>query len=193
MQIESNISLKEYNTFGIDVKATHFVSVSTIKDLKAVLALKNYPNKLILGGGSNILLTKDQEALVIHLNLKGITIISEDDNTVLVKVNAGENWHEFVLWCITHNFGGIENLSLIPGNVGTAPIQNIGAYGVELKDTFVSCEGIVLATNKIESFYKDDCNFGYRNSVFKEEAKGHYIIINVTFKLKKKNHVLHTT
>jgi UDP-N-acetylmuramate dehydrogenase len=193
VQIESNISLKEYNTFGIDVKATHFVSVSTIKDLKAVLALKNYPNKLILGGGSNILLTKDQEALVIHLNLKGITIISEDDNTVLVKVNAGENWHEFVLWCITHNFGGIENLSLIPGNVGTAPIQNIGAYGVELKDTFVSCEGIVLATNKIESFYKDDCNFGYRNSVFKEEAKGHYIIINVTFKLKKKNHVLHTT
>lgn len=192
MHIESNISLKDYNTFGIDVKAAHFVSVSTINDLKMVLELKDYPNKLILGGGSNMLLAKDQKALVIHLNLKGITIILEDDNSVLVKANAGENWHEFVQWCIKHNFGGIENLSLIPGNVGTAPIQNIGAYGVELKDIFVSCEGIEIATNKIKSFYKDDCNFGYRNSIFKEDIKGEYVITNVTFRLTKRNHILHT-
>ncbi|MEP1488667.1 MAG: UDP-N-acetylmuramate dehydrogenase [Algibacter sp.] len=192
MQIKSNISLKPFNTFGIDVLAKHFVSVTTIEELKNVLLLKNYPNKLILGGGSNMLLTKNQETLVIHLNIKGISIVSEDDDFVTVKANAGENWHEFVLWCLDNNYGGIENMSLIPGNVGTAPIQNIGAYGVELKDVFMSCEALSLETNSIETFTKDACHFGYRNSIFKQEAKEKYIIINVSFKLSKQNHKLLT-
>ncbi|MCB0445465.1 MAG: FAD-binding protein, partial [Gelidibacter sp.] len=138
MQIQKNISLQPYNTFGLDAKANHFVSVTSIKDLQSVLSLKDYPNIFILGGGSNMLLTKDIEDLVIHINIKGIEITYEDANFVQVKANAGENWHKFVLWCLKHNFGGIENLSLIPGNVGSAPIQNIGAYGIELKDVFVS-------------------------------------------------------
>lgn len=191
MHIKQNISLKPYNTFGIDVLATFFISVSGIDELKQVLALKEHPNKLILGGGSNMLLTKDFEGLVIHINLKGIETISEDDDFVTIKARAGENWHEFVLWCINNDFGGIENLSLIPGNVGTAPIQNIGAYGVELKDSFVSCEAISLETKTLETFTKADCDFGYRNSIFKQHAKGKYILTSVTFILSKNNHKLH--
>lgn len=192
MHIKTDISLKPYNTFGIDVNAKHFVSVTSIPELKSVLKLKEYPNKLILGGGSNMLLTKAINALVIHINLKGISIISQEDTSVLVKAEAGENWHEFVLWCINKDFGGLENMSLIPGNVGTSPIQNIGAYGVELKDHFVSCEVLNLETLTIETFNKVDCNFGYRNSIFKQQAKGQYIILNVVFKLTKSNHVLRT-
>ncbi len=191
MQITHNISLKPYNTFGIDANAKYFVSVSSIEELKKVLELTEYPNKLILGGGSNMLLTKDQDLLVIHLNIKGISMVSEDEDTVLVKANAGENWHEFVLYCIHNDFGGIENLSLIPGNVGSAPIQNIGAYGVELKDTFFSCEAMSLESKKIATFTKEDCHFDYRNSIFKQQAKGKYIITSVTFKLSKHHHKLH--
>ncbi len=190
MQIEQNISLKHYNTFGIDVNAKHFVSISSIKDLKTVLALKDYPDKLILGGGSNMLLTKDLDILVIHINIKGISIEKEEENYVLVKAHAGESWHEFILWCLGNNYGGIENLSLIPGNVGTAPIQNIGAYGVELKDTFVSCDAINIKTQEATTFFKEDCKFGYRSSIFKQEEKGKFVITSVTFKLTKKNHVL---
>ncbi|NJX16591.1 UDP-N-acetylmuramate dehydrogenase [Tamlana crocina] len=188
MQIQKNIYLKPYNTFGIDVLAKHFVSVETVDELKQVLGLKDYPEKLILGGGSNMLLTKDVDALVIHVNLKGIEVISENDDFVTVKAQAGENWHQFVLWCIDHNFGGVENLSLIPGNVGTAPIQNIGAYGVELKDVFESCEALSIDGTILKTFTKTDCNFGYRNSVFKQEAKGKFIITSVTFKLSKRYH-----
>jgi UDP-N-acetylmuramate dehydrogenase len=188
--IKHDISLKPFNTFAIDVIAKHFVSVSTIDELKTVLALKEYPEKLILGGGSNMLLTKNQDKLVIHVNLKGITIVSQDDDFVTVKANAGENWHEFVLWSMKQHFGGIENLSLIPGNVGTAPIQNIGAYGVELKDSFVSCEGLSLETLETHSFSKSECNFGYRDSIFKQQEKGKYIITSVTFKFTKRNHKL---
>lgn len=191
MQIQHNISLKPYNTFGIDVKAKHFVSVTSINDLKNILALEAYPEKLILGGGSNMLLTKNQDALVIHINIKGISIVSQDDNFITIKANAGENWHEFVLWCLNNNFGGIENLSLIPGNVGTAPIQNIGAYGVELKDVFVSCEALSINSQTIQTFSNSDCNFGYRNSIFKQDVKGQYIITSVNFKLTKLNHKLH--
>lgn len=191
MQISHNISLKPYNTFGIDAKAKYFVSVSSIKELQDVLELTEYPKKLILGGGSNMLLTKDQDLLVTHINLKGISVLSEDKDNVLVKACAGENWHDFVLWCLNKNFGGIENLSLIPGNVGSAPIQNIGAYGVELKDTFVCCEAISVKGNSIKTFTKQDCEFGYRNSIFKQQAKGKYIITSVTFKLTKHNHKLH--
>ncbi len=191
MHIKQNISLKSYNTFGIDVLADFFISVSNVDELQQVLALKSHPNKLILGGGSNMLLTKNFKGLVIHINIKGIEIISENDDFATIKASAGENWHEFVLWCINNDFGGIENLSLIPGNVGTAPIQNIGAYGVELKDIFVSCEAISLETKTLKTFTKADCNFGYRNSIFKQHAKGKYIITNVTFTLSKKNHELH--
>ncbi|PWI30954.1 UDP-N-acetylenolpyruvoylglucosamine reductase [Flavobacteriaceae bacterium LYZ1037] len=193
MQIKHNISLKPYNTFGIDVLAKQYISIESIEELKQVLSLNEYPDIFILGGGSNMLLTKDIEALVMHINLKGITILSEDEDFVLIKANAGENWHEFVLWCLNNNFGGLENLSLIPGNVGTAPIQNIGAYGIELKDSFVSCNALHIATKTIRTFTKEDCRFDYRNSVFKQEEKGKYIICNVTFKLSKKNHTLHTS
>ena len=192
MQIEHNISLKPYNTFGIDVNAKQFISIASVEDLKSVYASKDYPNKFILGGGSNMLLTKNIEALVIHLNLRGKKIISETENDVFIEANAGENWHEFVLWTLVNNFGGLENLSLIPGNVGTSPIQNIGAYGVELKDSFHSCEALNLETLEIETFSNSDCKFDYRNSIFKQDSKGKYIIVNVVFKLTKFKHELHT-
>lgn len=192
MHIKSNISLKPYNTFGIDVMAKHFVSVTSLSELKSVLKLEDYPEKFILGGGSNILLTKAMDALVIHIDLKGISIVSEDNSSALVKSEAGENWHEFVLWCLSKDFGGLENMSLIPGNVGTSPIQNIGAYGVELKDNFVSCEALNLETLNLETFNKVKCLFGYRNSIFKQEGKGKYIITSVIFKLTKNNHQLRT-
>lgn len=193
MNILQNISLKPYNTFGIDVKATHFVAVTSISQLKEVLTNESLPDKFILGGGSNMLLTKDIDALVVHIALKGISLLSETEEEVLIKASAGENWHEFVLWCLEKDFGGIENLSLIPGNVGTAPIQNIGAYGVELKDVFHSCEAVHIESGISKTFTKEQCKFDYRNSIFKQEAKGQYIITNVTFKLTKKNHILHTS
>ncbi|AJR03655.1 UDP-N-acetylmuramate dehydrogenase [Siansivirga zeaxanthinifaciens] len=191
MHIQQNFSLKPFNTFGINVNASHFVSVSTVSELKSVLSLKEYPKKLILGGGSNMLLTKDFNGLVIHINLKGIEVVNEDSDFVYVKAHAGENWHDFVLWCLSHNYGGVENLSLIPGNVGTAPIQNIGAYGVELKDVFHTCEAMHINTGEITSFTNAQCQFGYRHSIFKQEAKDQYIITQVTFKLTKHEHKLH--
>ena len=138
-----------------------------------------------------MLLTKDIDALVLHINLKGISVISTSDELVKVQVCAGENWHEFVSWCLNKDFGGLENLSLIPGNVGTAPIQNIGAYGVELKDTFVSCEAINIQTKELKNFSKDECEFGYRNSIFKQALKGEYIIQNLKF-YKLNFHKFHT-
>ncbi|MCB0461530.1 MAG: UDP-N-acetylmuramate dehydrogenase [Flavobacteriaceae bacterium] len=192
MHIQKNISLKPYNTFGIDVLAKQFVSINSINELIDVLKSENHQSKFILGGGSNMLLTQDIDALVLHLNLKGISIISKSENTVLVKASAGENWHNFVLWCIDNDFGGVENLSLIPGNVGTAPIQNIGAYGVELKDVFDSCEALHISSGTIRTFNHQDCQFDYRNSVFKNEKKGEFIILNVTFKLTTKNHQIKT-
>jgi len=192
MKILQNFSLKKYNTFGINAKARYFVEVSSVKELKEIIASTNYPKKLFLGGGSNMLLTKDIDALVVHLNLKGKKIISETDDDVLIKVMAGENWHQLVLWSLKKNYGGLENMSLIPGNTGTAPIQNIGAYGVELKDTFISCEAIQLSTNKLVCFSKEECEFGYRESFFKNEGKDKYVIVSVTFSLTKQNHKLQT-
>ncbi|MCQ0111191.1 UDP-N-acetylmuramate dehydrogenase [Zhouia amylolytica] len=192
MEILKNISLKPYNTFGIDVNAKHFVSVSSEEELITVLKNNNYPKKFILGGGSNMLLTKDIDALVIQVNLKGISILENKNGHALIKANAGENWHQFVLWTLENDFGGIENLSLIPGNVGSAPIQNIGAYGVELKDVFHSCRAIHIDTQEIKTFSLEDCRFGYRNSIFKTSHKGQYIITSLSLKLTTSAHQLHT-
>ncbi len=188
MRIEENKSLKNYNTFGIDCVARYFVSVSSKTELINALKSNLYPNKFILGGGSNMLLTKNIDALVIHINLKGINIISEEEHYVYLSTMGGENWHDFVQYCITNDFGGVENLSLIPGNVGTAPIQNIGAYGVELKDVFESCLAISVHDFSEVEFTKTECQFGYRNSIFKNELKGKYIITEIRVKLTKKNH-----
>jgi len=192
MTLSHNISLKNYNTFGIDVNAKNFISATTIDELREAIQL-NPENLFILGGGSNMLLTKDiDDSLVIHLNIKGKTIVKENEDYVWVTAKTGESWHEFVIWCLDHGYGGLENMSLIPGNIGTAPIQNIGAYGKELKDNFIECETIKIETGKAKTFTKTACNFGYRNSVFKTELKGQYIITSVTFKLTKRNHVLNT-
>ncbi len=190
MDIQEDISLKVYNTFGIDAKARFFCEINSIAELKQALQLKGYPNLFVLGGGSNMLITKDLENLVLHINLKGIEVVSENKDEAIIKVNAGENWHNMVLWTLDHDYGGLENLSLIPGNTGTAPIQNIGAYGVELKDTFVCCEAIEIATRELKTFSKDECQFGYRDSYFKNEGLGKYIITSVSFKLTKRNHKL---
>jgi UDP-N-acetylmuramate dehydrogenase len=188
MEIKSDFSLKNYNTFGIEAKAKQFVTAKSLEELKLILIENKYKTKFILGGGSNMLLTKDIEALVIHVDLKGIKIVKEDENHVWIESQAGENWHEFVLWTIQKNYGGLENMSLIPGNVGTTPIQNIGAYGTEIKDTFDYCDAINIENQEIKTFTNIDCNFGYRESVFKQELKNQYIITSVVFKLTKNNH-----
>jgi UDP-N-acetylmuramate dehydrogenase len=193
LNINHNISLKNYNTFGIEVFAENFIEAKSISDIQNILKL-DFPEKFLLGGGSNMLLTKNiVDALVIHMNIKGKEIINQDDDFVFIKAHAGENWHEFILWTLAQDFGGLENMSLIPGNVGTAPIQNIGAYGKELKDNFISCETIEISTGKIKTFTKEECHFGYRNSVFKNDLKGQYIITSVTFKLTKRDHNTNTS
>lgn len=186
-------SLKNYNSFGIDVQADEFFSVETKDELIEVLKNVKKEDLFILGGGSNMLLTQDLQKTVLHINLKGKKILWEDDQEVIVQAMAGENWHEFVLFCLEKGFGGIENLSLIPGNVGTVPIQNIGAYGVEIKDVFESCTAIEIDTLQEKEFSLENCKFGYRDSVFKNELKGKYIITSVSFRLKKKNHQLNTS
>jgi UDP-N-acetylmuramate dehydrogenase len=193
MAILNNFSLKNYNTFGIEAKAQQFVAVHSVPELESILDQNKSNKKFILGGGSNMLLTKDIEALVIHIDLKGKKILKEDDDFVWIEGQAGENWHEFVLWNIDQNFGGLENMSLIPGNVGTTPVQNIGAYGTEMKDTFVSCEAINIENQEIKTFTKEECHFGYRESIFKNEVKDQYVITSVIFKLTKRNHKINTS
>lgn len=186
--LQKNISLKPYNTFGIDVNAESFAVVTSRDQLKSITE-KN-KDIFILSGGSNILLTQDVSKPVLLLSTKGIETTVLDDKHVLVTAQAGENWHEFVLWCIDQDYGGLENLSLIPGNVGTSPIQNIGAYGTEIKDTFYQLEALEIETNTLKTFTASECNFGYRDSFFKREGKGKYIILSVTFKLTRKDHLL---
>ena len=191
MNIQENFSLQQYNTFGVEAKTKYFAEVNSVEELKETLRLSHSP-LLILGGGSNLLFTKDFEGLVIKLNLKGISEQITDENHVLVTAKAGENWHEFVQKTISENYGGLENLSLIPGNVGTCPIQNIGAYGTEIKDHFVSCKALNIETLEIETIDLEQCKFGYRDSIFKTSSKGKYVILEVTFKLTTKNHHIKT-
>ena len=183
--IETNKNLKEYNTFGISVKAEMFAVFSSIEELKQILSFRNDKKLLVLGGGSNLLLTEDFDGLVIKNEIKRFEVIEETASEVIVESGAGENWHEFVLNCIDKGFGGIENLSLIPGSVGASPMQNIGAYGVEIKDVFESLSAYHIASGEIHYFDKTKCEFGYRESIFKNKVKGEYIILTVTFRLTK--------
>lgn len=184
LQIKQQVSLKNYNSFGIDVCADYFVSIETVEDLQALFKLdwiKKQPI-LVLGGGSNMLFTQDYHGLVIKLDIKGF-LAETDGLDVFVQAGAGEVWNDLVLYCVANGFGGIENLTLIPGTVGASPVQNIGAYGVELKDVFAHCEAFELETGLIKTFSAADCHFGYRESIFKGAFKGKYIITSVTFKL----------
>ena len=188
MKIEESKELRPYHTFHLDVKAKYFANVKTVDDLLLLLNSSIYRNNpsLVLGGGSNLLFTGDLNGLVIKLSIKGISTLAEDEDEVDLKIGAGENWHELVTYCVDKGYGGIENLSLIPGTVGAAPMQNIGAYGVEIKEVFKELEAIEIATGKTKIFSNEACKFGYRDSIFKNKAKGRYVITSVTLKLSKK-------
>jgi len=187
MTVKYDASLQEYNTFGVKAQAKVMASFKSTRDLKTLLVNKDFEGlpRLILGGGSNLLFTRDFPGLVLKNEILGIECINEDSDHFYIKAGAGENWHEFVLHCIDRNWAGLENLSLIPGNVGASPMQNIGAYGVEIKDRFHSLEAFNLSTLETETFDRESCKFGYRESVFKNIYKDKYIIISVTFKLLK--------
>lgn len=187
MNIIANYPLLKLNTFGVDVKAKYFVSINTVNELIELTKTKVFKELqlLILGGGSNILFTKDFDGLVILNSIKGKEIIDQTQESIFLKIGAGENWHELVMYTVDNGWGGIENLSLIPGNTGTAPMQNIGAYGVEIKETFVELEALEISSGKIVKFNNSDCEFGYRESVFKNKMKNQYIIVNITLELKK--------
>jgi len=189
MEVFRNGSLKKFNTFNVDEKAKVLVEINRVSDLFTFLSKENQKDKmLVLGGGSNILFTKSYEGIIISLKNKGIKLIDEDENNILVEISSGESWNDFVVWAVENNFGGVENLSLIPGNVGAAPIQNIGAYGVELKDVFHSCKGIMLDTLNEFEFTKLDCEFNYRSSIFKSTLKNKTIITSVKLNLTKSKH-----
>ncbi|MEO9532602.1 MAG: UDP-N-acetylmuramate dehydrogenase [Crocinitomicaceae bacterium] len=183
--IQQNVNLKPHNTFGISAVAKRFASFKSVQDLDAILAPNRSQEILVLGGGSNLLLTQDIDALVLKNEILGIEIVSSDDDYALVKANAGEVWHDFVLFAIENQLGGIENMSLIPGSVGAAPMQNIGAYGAEIKDVFESLEAYEIGTGNTKTFTAKECQFGYRESVFKRALKGQYIILSMTLKLSK--------
>ncbi len=188
MMIQENISLKPYNTFGIDVQARYFSPFQSIAELSELLTYTPNNNKLVLGGGSNLLFTKDFDGLVLKNELTGIELVKEDEEYVFVKAGAGESWHQFVLYCLAHNYTGVENLSLIPGNVGASPMQNVGAYGVEIKDVFHELEAFHIDEKALQTFSLNDCRFGYRESVFKKEYKNKFVITSVTYCLKKTPH-----
>lgn len=185
--ITQHKNLKSYNTFGIEVYSQYFTEINSINDFKELVKEEIYRKnkKLVIGGGSNILFTKDYDGIVIKNNLKGKEILKQTGDDVLVKIGAGENWHGFVMWCIDNKYYGLENLSLIPGCVGASPMQNIGAYGVEIKEVFAELEAYDMITAERRIFSKQECNFGYRESVFKHEFKDKYLITSVTYQLKK--------
>ncbi|WP_342084542.1 UDP-N-acetylmuramate dehydrogenase [Dyadobacter sp. OTU695] len=188
MLVQSNVSLRHLNTFGLDADARYFVNARSVDELTAILRDPEWKEtpKFILGGGSNILLTKDIEALVIHPDIKGIIIKEENEETVVLEVGAGEVWHDFVMHCVSNGYGGVENLSLIPGTVGAAPMQNIGAYGVEIKSVVEAVEAVDIQNGEKRVFSNAECEFGYRESVFKKALKNKYVITGATFKLSKK-------
>ncbi|MGZ3881108.1 MAG: UDP-N-acetylmuramate dehydrogenase [Flavisolibacter sp.] len=188
MNLQENVSLRPYNTFGIDVKARYFSSFESLVQLEEALnsKLNTQNSELILGGGSNILLTKDFDGIVLKNEMKGIEVVREDEEHVYLEAGAGENWHEFVLYCVEHGYAGVENLSLIPGNVGASPMQNIGAYGVEIKDVFYELEAYHKADKILKTFSLQDCAFGYRESVFKNKYKDQFVITSVSYRLNKK-------
>lgn len=190
--MERHFSLKNYNSFGIEVETEFFAAISNEAELIEVLKSNGNKPFRVLGGGSNVLLTEDYKGLTLVMQNKGISILEETASHVLIEVQAGENWHELVLWALENDFGGIENLALIPGSVGAAPIQNIGAYGVELSSVFQRCKALDLESLSFNEFDKAACEFGYRSSVFKTRLKGKAIITRVQFKLSKKNHQTHT-
>jgi UDP-N-acetylmuramate dehydrogenase len=189
--IEKNISVKAYNSFAINVYATYFTSFNSVESIQESLQsyqqiTNNQQNSvLILGGGSNLLFTSNFHGLILKNEVKGIKIVKEDEHHIYIQAGAGENWHQFVLYCIEHNLAGVENLSLIPGNVGASPMQNIGAYGVEIKDVFYSLEAYHIKDKKIVTFTLNDCEFGYRESVFKRKFKDEFVILNVTYRLNR--------
>jgi UDP-N-acetylmuramate dehydrogenase len=194
IKIEENVNLKRYNTFGIEAQARYFCKISTEEQLEELLSTEVYKNErhLILGGGSNILFTKNFDGLIIKVELKGIQQQDETEDTIDIQVKSGEVWHNLVMYCVQNNLGGIENLSLIPGTVGAAPIQNIGAYGVEAKEVIKKVETIHLLTGKRKSFTNAECMFGYRESIFKHDLKENYFISSVTLTATTKNHLLNT-
>jgi len=192
MQIQENFPLKSYNTFGIDAKARYFSSFKSLDELAELRAWKPKHKTFILGGGSNTLFTRDYDGLVLKNDIMGIEELHEDPEHIFVKVGAGENWHRFVLYCIDRNWAGVENLSLIPGNTGAAPIQNIGAYGMELSELFLGLEAYHLQEKKVYTFTMGDCQFGYRDSIFKKKHKDLFVILNITLRLRKQP-IFHTT
>jgi UDP-N-acetylmuramate dehydrogenase len=187
MLISENVLLRPYNTFGIAARSRYFADFSNADELRELLSAPQFRglSRMILGGGSNVLFTKDFDGVMLKNGMKGIAVVKEDDDYVYVKAGAGESWHGFVMENIKHNRGGLENLSLIPGNVGASPMQNIGAYGVEIKDTFHSLEALHLEEHEVVTFTKEDCRFGYRESVFKHKYKGQFAILSVTYQLRK--------
>lgn len=188
MLVQSNVSLRHLNTFGLDADARYFINVRSVDELTAVLRDPEWKgtSKFILGGGSNILLTQNVDALVIHPGIKGIMVLEETEETVVLAVGAGEVWHDFVMYCVDNGYGGVENLSLIPGTVGAAPMQNIGAYGVEIKSVIDSVEAVDIESGEKRVFSNAECEFGYRESVFKKALKHQYVITGATFRLSKK-------
>src|SRR5690554_3424059 len=183
--LQENVNLKPFNTFGISARTKYFASFSSVNALKSLLKEVKDSDLLILGGGSNVLFQGNFHGVTLRNEIKGIEIIEENDRDVILKVGAGENWHELVLHAIAKGWGGIENLSLIPGSVGASPMQNIGAYGVEIKDVFESLEALEIKTGKLRSFSHEECQFGYRESVFKKDLKNKFVITSVTYKLSK--------
>lgn len=190
MTFQKHVDLTPLNTFGISAAAKVFTTIRSLSDAEILITTDTFRNQktLLLGGGSNILLTKDFDGLVIKVDIKGKQILEEDESTLLLKVGAGENWHELVLYCVERDWGGVENLSLIPGTMGAAPMQNIGAYGVELKDVIENVEALEISSGELKNFSNEACHFGYRDSIFKQQAKDRYIISSVTLRLTKKNH-----
>ena len=193
--ISKNISLKTYNTFGVEAITRYFCKITHEDQVRSLLETDLYKNEkvLILGSGSNMLFTKDFDGLVVKVDLQGINIVDEDDERVIIKAMSGENWHQLVVHCVNHQWGGIENLSLIPGTVGAAPIQNIGAYGVEIKEVVENVTGIDRQTGEEIIYQNQECSFGYRESIFKHQLKEKIFISSVTLSLTKKNHLFNTS